>query len=111
MQTEQLKSLIAVREDLDAQRQTIDEKIKAAQYAARREVFKTAAQAFALHGITREEVVAHFSKTNSTAGTKVPPKFRHKATGQTWSGRGKAPKWYADVLCQSEIERLEGGAA
>ena len=27
------------------------------------------------------------------AGSKVPPKYRDPATGQTWTGRGKEPKW------------------
>lgn len=26
-------------------------------------------------------------------GGKVAPKYRDPATGQTWTGRGKAPKW------------------
>ncbi len=25
----------------------------------------------------------------------VPPKYRNNATGETWSGRGKPPKWMA----------------
>src|SRR6218665_3405049 len=25
--------------------------------------------------------------------TKAAPKYREPATGQTWTGRGKAPKW------------------
>ena len=29
----------------------------------------------------------------ATAGKKVAPKYRDSATGQTWTGRGKAPKW------------------
>jgi DNA-binding protein H-NS len=28
-----------------------------------------------------------------TAGGKVAPKYRDPATGATWTGRGKAPKW------------------
>ena len=28
-----------------------------------------------------------------TAGAKVAPKYRDPATGATWTGRGKAPKW------------------
>lgn len=27
------------------------------------------------------------------AGGKVAPKYRNPATGETWTGRGKAPKW------------------
>lgn len=26
-------------------------------------------------------------------GAKVAPKYRDPSTGQTWTGRGKAPKW------------------
>ena len=29
-------------------------------------------------------------------GAKVAPKYRDPATGQTWTGRGKPPKWIAD---------------
>jgi DNA-binding protein H-NS len=33
------------------------------------------------------------SKVRKSAGAKVAPKYRDPATGQTWTGRGKAPKW------------------
>jgi DNA-binding protein H-NS len=33
----------------------------------------------------------------STAGTKVAPKYRDEA-GNTWTGRGKQPKWVAAAL-------------
>ena len=33
------------------------------------------------------------ARTKSVSGTKVAPKYRDPATGQTWTGRGKAPKW------------------
>ncbi|NCY12586.1 MAG: H-NS histone family protein, partial [Burkholderiaceae bacterium] len=26
---------------------------------------------------------------------KVAPKYKNPATGETWTGRGKAPKWIA----------------
>jgi len=29
----------------------------------------------------------------SSFGSKVAAKYRNPATGQTWTGRGKAPKW------------------
>lgn len=29
---------------------------------------------------------------------KVAPKYRDPATGQTWSGRGKAPRWLAAYM-------------
>ncbi|MDO4593308.1 MAG: H-NS histone family protein [Comamonadaceae bacterium] len=32
----------------------------------------------------------------SSAGSKVAPKYKNPETGETWTGRGKAPKWIQD---------------
>lgn len=32
----------------------------------------------------------------STSKTKVAPKYRNPATGDTWTGRGKPPRWIQD---------------
>lgn len=29
----------------------------------------------------------------ASTGSKVSPKYRNPATGETWTGRGKRPKW------------------
>ena len=45
-------------------------------------------------GLTEKDVFPAGRKSASTrAGSKVAPKYRDPATGQTWTGRGKAPKW------------------
>jgi DNA-binding protein H-NS len=36
------------------------------------------------------------ARSSANAGAKVAPKYRDPATGQTWTGRGKPPKWIAD---------------
>ncbi len=43
-------------------------------------------------GLTSADV---FGRTNRSgvARAAVAPKYRDPATGKTWSGRGKAPKW------------------
>lgn len=33
------------------------------------------------------------ARKSTSKGSKVPPKYRHPETGQTWSGRGILPKW------------------
>jgi len=35
------------------------------------------------------------AKVKTTGAKAVAPKYRHPETGQTWSGRGKAPRWLA----------------
>ncbi|QTD46128.1 H-NS family nucleoid-associated regulatory protein [Ottowia testudinis] len=45
-------------------------------------------------GLSERDVFGTSRKTGGTrAGGKVAPKYRDPATGQTWTGRGKAPKW------------------
>lgn len=45
-------------------------------------------------------------KTTSTGakGTAGKPKYRNPDTGQTWSGHGKRPRWYADGLNSGKTE-------
>lgn len=37
-------------------------------------------------------------KVSPKKGIKVPPKYMHKETGQTWAGRGVQPTWLREYL-------------
>jgi DNA-binding protein H-NS len=37
---------------------------------------------------------------SKTRGVAVAPKYRDAATGQTWTGRGKRPRWLAEAVSQ-----------
>ncbi len=39
---------------------------------------------------------------NTLAGSKVPPKYRNKSTGETWSGRGLKPRWLAAAIASGK---------
>ena len=46
------------------------------------------------YGLTESDLFPPARGTRSAnAGAKVAPKYRDPATGATWTGRGKAPKW------------------
>jgi len=45
------------------------------------------------YGLTAEDIFSTRRSGQRTAGAKVAPKYRNPATGQTWTGRGKPPKW------------------
>lgn len=63
------------------------------------------------YGITPDEIAAAFGKKgstgrpasqtktvkSSTAKKTVAPKYRHPASGATWTGRGKAPLWIVEA--------------
>lgn len=46
------------------------------------------------YGLTAQDIFPSGRRASKPrSGGKVPPKYRDPATGQTWTGRGKAPKW------------------
>lgn len=45
------------------------------------------------YGLKSDDVFKTTRSQSSAAGTKVAPKYRNPETGDTWSGRGKAPLW------------------
>lgn len=45
------------------------------------------------HGISVADLGLSTKKKAVRSRTAPPAKYRNSATGETWSGRGKAPKW------------------
>jgi DNA-binding protein H-NS len=81
--------------DLLAQREALEQAIAQAR---KNEIASAVAKARELvdeYGLTAQDIfpgrVAKSSAAKSTG--KVAPKYRDTVTGQTWTGRGKAPKW------------------
>lgn len=84
-----------------------------------KEIIKLQKQAQALRGpmitslvktmreydITPDDIAAAYNRKNTRSGAKkpapaasgakrsVPVKYRHPETGESWTGRGKAPRW------------------
>jgi len=66
------------------------------EQARQREISQAVSQVRALvaeFGLTAQDVFPAGKTRSSTAGNKVAPKYRDPATGNTWTGRGTAPKW------------------
>lgn len=72
------------------------ETLKGLADAARRSELKSARtqilQIMEEFGISAVDVLPDVPKKKGVK-TPVQPKFRDSASGQTWSGRGRAPKW------------------
>ncbi|WP_404300003.1 H-NS histone family protein [Alicycliphilus denitrificans] len=89
--TASYKELVKQREALELQ---INE-------ARNRELAQAVAQVRGLvaeYGLTQQDIfpAGRGTRVSATSGVKVAPKYRDPATGQTWTGRGKAPKWIQD---------------
>lgn len=86
---------MASYKELIAQKQALEAQI---EQARKSEVADAVLQVRALiadFGLTADDVFGK-SRVSAAAGKSVPPKYRNAATGETWTGRGKAPKWIAD---------------
>jgi DNA-binding protein H-NS len=103
------------RETYSAQQARIEKEIdklrkkaEALQSKRRKPVVASIVRSMREYNITPEEIVAAFGKPTARRGpgrkgsggtaaapTKrvVAPKYRHPDTKETWSGRGKAPRW------------------
>ena len=56
-------------------------------------------------GYTFEDIFGGRAKTRRSGGT-VAPKYRNPANPeQTWSGRGKRPRWFNDALKAGKKEK------
>lgn len=74
-----------------------DELEKQIQDARKRELTEAVSKVRALieeFNLTPEHVFPPVRSTRSgSTGSKVAPKYKNPETGETWTGRGKAPKW------------------
>ncbi|MEI5997222.1 H-NS histone family protein [Paraburkholderia bengalensis] len=84
------RELLAQREKLEKQ----IEEAKAREYA---EVLNEIKQKMADYGITLAELGGTRAKPAKAGRPRsgVAPKYRDPASGSTWSGRGKPPRWIA----------------
>lgn len=81
------KELLAQRAALEAQIESARKSELTAAVAKVRSIIEE-------FGLTEADV---FKKQVSQKTTKpVEPKYRNNQTGETWTGRGKPPKWIAD---------------
>ena len=72
--------------DLLAQREALEQAIQAARQEEIKEAVATIRGLVEQFNLTPQDVFP-------SRGTKKAAKYRNPETGDTWTGRGKAPKW------------------
>lgn len=83
-------------DDLITRARERQEELEKEKIARLREKFNQLAQA---EGLTIEDVVGRTRTRSARKTGKVKPKYRNPADSeQTWSGRGKRPRWFVAAL-------------
>lgn len=76
--------------ELLAQKQALDVQIAQARKAEARAALELIQSKIQEFGFTAQELFPYKAKK-----AQVPAKYHNLNTGQTWTGRGKPPKWIA----------------
>lgn len=84
--------------ELLKQREALEQAIATAREQELSEAIRRTRELVAEFGLTVQDVFpagrgGSKAGGKSSTGAKVAPKYRDPSTGQTWTGRGKAPKW------------------
>ena len=82
--------------DLLQQREALEKAIADARQSEISAAVAKVRELVAEYGLTAQDIFpgrASKSGAAKASGSKVAAKYRDPATGQTWTGRGKAPKW------------------
>ncbi|RQS62538.1 H-NS histone family protein [Burkholderia sp. Bp8963] len=95
---------------LKAQLEALHEKTEAARIAELEAVIADIREKVAEYGITAEQIFGRQRVgKGKTVGAHVAAKYQNPKTGETWSGRGRAPAWIKDVKNRTRF--LIGAAA
>jgi len=80
--------------ELIKQKETLEAQITATRQSELADAISKVKALVAEHGLTQKDVFGGSKTTKkSSGGGKVAAKYLNSSTGQTWTGRGKAPKW------------------
>lgn len=91
--------------ELIAQKAALEQQIAELQRTQRAEAIAQIRSLMSEYGLTLADIGARSpaaqqvaAKADRQGPSKVAPKYRDPATGQTWSGRGLQPRWLREAL-------------
>jgi DNA-binding protein H-NS len=79
-----------------AQREALEKQIEELRNAERGDAIEWIRQQMALFDVKPEDLEPRSSRGPRKQSAPVAAKYRDPASGATWSGRGKPPRWIAD---------------
>lgn len=87
--------MTASYKELLAQREALEQAIAQARKNEISSAVTKVRELVAEYGLTAQDVFPGRAAKSAApkSASKVAAKYRDPATGQTWTGRGKAPKW------------------
>jgi len=79
-----------------AQRDALDQQIEELRNIARGDALEWIREQIAVFDVKLEDLGPRLGRSPKKRSGPVAAKYRDPASGATWSGRGKPPRWIAD---------------
>lgn len=79
--------------ELLQQREALERQIAEARLREISQAVNEVRSLVAEFGLTAQDIFPTPKARAASSGNKVAAKYRDPATGKTWTGRGKAPRW------------------
>lgn len=84
--------------ELLARKAELDQQIANMQREHRFGAIESVKSLMSEHGLTMADIGGRGGVTKQRNGSKVAPKYRNPASGETWSGRGLKPRWLSAAI-------------
>ena len=101
---------MATYQELLAQKADLEKQIENARKQELSDAIAQIRSLMSQYGLTVADIAGKSGgsgKASTTKGSKVAPKYRNQATGETWTGRGRQPKWVEQALASGKsLEQL-----
>ncbi|PYE84764.1 H-NS family nucleoid-associated regulatory protein [Pseudoroseicyclus aestuarii] len=86
------------RQELETLRRDVDKALSTAADRDRKRAIAAMEKAAAEYGYSVSDLAGGTSATRKKTGSKTPPKYRNpEDPDQTWSGRGRKPRWIVEA--------------
>lgn len=83
---------MATLAELISQKEALEKQIEKAQKAELNQAIEQVRAIVQAYGLSQKDIFGNARAGRKSSG-KVQPKYKNPETGETWSGRGRTPKW------------------
>lgn len=87
------------KQEIEKQIQKLQRKMRTLHSRQRRPVITSIIRSMLEYEITPEEIAQAFEsrQKSATAAAQAPAKYKNSKTGDTWTGRGRPPRWITEA--------------
>lgn len=92
-------AFINEKQEIEKQINKLKRQMRTLHSRQRRPVITSIIRSMIEYEITPEEIAQAYERRNAraTTGRSAPARFKNPETGDTWTGRGRPPRWIVDA--------------